>query len=125
MRGDRPHLPRLAPIDAYGDGRFCFAGMMHAGSLLCLPSGIWAWDPASAADIDAATLAPVLEEAEAIDILIVGAGRAPWTMPAPLRALLQERRIATDVLVTGSAVRTYNILLAEGRRAAAALIAIA
>jgi uncharacterized protein len=125
MRGDRPHLPRRAPIDAYGDGKFRFAGMSHAGSLLCLPSGIWAWDPVTAAEIDAASLQPVLDEADEIDMLILGAGRTPWIMPRVLRALLQERRISTDVLVTGSAVRTYNIVLAEGRRAAAALIAVA
>ena len=40
---DAPHLPRPAPIDAYGKGGFRFAGMSHRGSLLCLPDGIWAW----------------------------------------------------------------------------------
>jgi uncharacterized protein len=40
---DTPHLPQPAPIDAYGDGGFRFAGMSHRGSLLCFPDGIWAW----------------------------------------------------------------------------------
>ena len=38
----------VAPIDAYGKGGFRFAGMSHRGSLLCLPSGIWAWPVAQA-----------------------------------------------------------------------------
>ena len=44
MPSDAPHLPRSAPIDAYGKGGFAFAGMSHRGSLLCLPDAIWAWD---------------------------------------------------------------------------------
>ena len=42
-RSDAPHLPRSAPIEAYGNGGFAFAGMSHRGSLLCLPDAIWAW----------------------------------------------------------------------------------
>ena len=49
---ETPHLPRRAPIDGYGKGGFRFAGMSHRGSLLCLPSGIWAWPVAQPAEID-------------------------------------------------------------------------
>jgi hypothetical protein len=42
-RPDAPHLPRSAPIEAYGKGGFVFAEMSHRGSLLCLPEAIWAW----------------------------------------------------------------------------------
>ena len=42
-RPDAPHLPRSAPIEAYGKGGFAFADMSHRGSLLCLPDAIWAW----------------------------------------------------------------------------------
>ena len=70
-----PHLPRQALIDAYGNGGFRFAGLSHRGSLLCLPSGIWAWAPAAPAEIDEAALLPVFAEAAAlID--------APWAMAA-------------------------------------------
>ncbi len=37
------HFPGRAPIDAYGNGGFRFAGMSHKGSLLCLPSGVYGW----------------------------------------------------------------------------------
>ena len=46
------HLPRPAPIEAYGKGGFRFAGMSHRGSLLCLPHGIWASAVTAAGDID-------------------------------------------------------------------------
>lgn len=121
---DAPHLPHLAPIDAYGDGGFRFAGMSHRGSLLLLPQGIWAWPVTSAGDVDEAALAPVLANADAIALFLLGTGRESWLMPAPLRARLRESRMVVEVMTTGAAVRTYNMLLAERRRVAAALIAV-
>jgi uncharacterized protein len=119
-----PHLPRRVPIDAYGKGGFRFADMSHRGSLLCLPSGIWAWPPAAPADIDVAALAPVFAEADAIDLFLLGTGAAPWVVPEALRWELRDRRVAVEAMPTGPAVRTYNILLGENRRVAAGLIAV-
>jgi uncharacterized protein len=113
----------LAPIDAYGKGGFRFAGMSHRGSLLCLPSGIWAWPVETAAEIDAAALAPVFDAVADIALLILGTGREPWVMPEPLRARFRDAKVVVEVMTTGPAVRTYNILLAEKRRMAAGLIA--
>ena len=49
---DALHLPRSAPIEAYGKGGFAFADMSHRGSLLCLPDAIWAWQVTKPAEID-------------------------------------------------------------------------
>jgi uncharacterized protein len=119
-----PHLPRQAPIDGFGKGGFRFAGMSHRGSLLCLPSGIWAWAVAQPADIDEAALAPAFEEADRIDLLLIGAGRAPWSLPDALRLRCHALKISVEVTRTGTAVSTYNILLGEGRRVAVGLIAV-
>jgi uncharacterized protein len=119
-----PHLPGRAPIDAYGNGGFRFAGMSHRGSLLCLPSGIWAWAPAAPAELDAAALAPVFAEAGEIDLFLLGTGAAPWLVPEALRWELRDRHIVLEATPTGPAVRTYNILLGENRRVAAGLIAV-
>jgi len=119
-----PHLPRRAPIDGYGQGSFRFAGMSHHGSLLCLPSGIWAWPPVAATEIDAAALAPLFAEAGEIDLFLLGTGAAPWLLPEPLRWELRDRHIVLESMTTGPAVRTYNILLGENRRVAAGLIAV-
>jgi uncharacterized protein len=122
---DDRRLPWLAPIDAYGNGGFRFADMSHRGSLLCLPSGMRAWPVAASAEIDVRSLAPVMAEAGEIDILVVGAGSAPWSPPAPLKAALREAGISgVEILQTGAAVRIFNIVLAERRRVAAALIAV-
>jgi uncharacterized protein len=119
-----PHLPYPAAIEAYGKGGFRFAGMSHRGSLLCLPSGIWAWPPQRPNDIDEATLLPVFEVAAEIGMVLLGTGREAWGMPTALRARFTELKLAVEVTRTGSAVSTYNILFGEGRRVAAALIAV-
>lgn len=98
--------------------------MSHRGSLLCLPSGIWAWPVTSAEQITEASLAQVFEEAEAISMLLLGVGTQPWALPGALQARFSAARIAVEVTRTGTAVSTYNILLGEGRRVAAGLIAV-
>ena len=121
---DTPHLPYPAVIDAYGKGGFSFAGMSHRGSLLCLPSGISAWPVARVNDINEAALAPVFDAAAEIGLFLIGSGREPWLIPDALRLRFHERKLNLEVTRTGSAVSTYNILLGEGRRVGAGLIAV-
>jgi uncharacterized protein len=121
---DRPHLPRLVPIDGYGNGGFRFGNMSHRGSLLCLPSGIWAWSVTQPSDIDQATLAPVFAEANNIALFLLGVGRGRWSLPDALSEQFRAWKISVEVARTGTAVSTYNILLGEGRRVAAGLIAV-
>jgi uncharacterized protein len=121
---DAPHLPRSAPIDAYGKGGFAFADMSHRGSLLCLPNAIWAWPVATATEIDEFTLSRVFAAANAIDTLIVGTGTEVWVAPHRLREALRAVHVGLDAMQTGPAVRTYNIMIGERRRVAAALIAV-
>lgn len=118
------HFPGRAPIDAYGNGGFRFADMSHRGSILCLPSGIYGWPAASFGDIDEQALARVFAEADEIDILLVGAGSSPGRLEQRLHARLRGASISADAMSTGAAVRTYNVLLAEERLVAAALIAV-
>jgi uncharacterized protein len=118
------HFPGRAPIDAYGDGGFRFADMSHRGSILCLPSGIHGW---SASDVTALTesdFAQAIVEAEGIDILLVGTGKTMAPLPRALKEALRAAGINADPMSTGSAVRTYNVLLAEDRAVAAALISV-
>lgn len=121
---DRPHLPRQVPVDGYGKGGFGFGGMSHRGSLLCLPSGLWAWPVTQPSGIDAVTLAPVFAEAADIGLFLLGVGRDRWIMPDALQDRLHTLKINVEVARTGTAVSTYNILLGEGRRVAAGLIAV-
>ncbi len=121
---DAPHLPRSAPIEAYGKGGFAFADMSHRGSLLCLPDSIWAWPVTRPQDIDKYSLQKVFAAANTIDKLIVGTGTEVWVPPKGLREALRAVRVVLDPMQTGPAIRTYNIMLGERRRVAAALIAV-
>lgn len=118
------HFPGRAPIDAYGNGGFRFADMSHRGSLLCLPSGIHGWDAVSVTDLTIERFGKVLAEADHVEILLIGAGKEIVRLAQPLREALAQARLAVDVMSTGAAVRTYNVLLAEDRAVAAALIAV-
>jgi uncharacterized protein len=116
--------PGRAPIDAYGNGGFRFAEMSHRGSILCLPSGVYAWAPADAEAVEAETLAPVLAEKGALDLLLLGTGRSQRMPKSEVRRAFAEAGVALEAMDTGAACRTYNVLLAEGRPVAAALIAV-
>ncbi|MGE0339323.1 MAG: Mth938-like domain-containing protein [Xanthobacteraceae bacterium] len=119
-----PHFPGRAPIEGYGQGGFRFAGMSHRGSLLIVPSGIYAWSIDSAVDLSESALARVFAEAEEIDLLMIGSGRDPVALPGALRQRCKAAGISVDIQPTGGAASTYNVLLDEGRRVAAALIAV-
>jgi uncharacterized protein len=121
---DAPHFPRSAPIEAYGKGGFAFADMSHRGSLLCLPDAIWPWPIASSAEIDRASLEKVFAAARGIDTLIIGTGNEVWLPPPGLREALRAVKVVLDPMQTGPAIRTYNIMIGERRRVAAALIAV-
>ena len=123
-RPDAPHLPRSAPIEAYGNGGFAFAEMSHRGSLLCLPDAIWAWPVTRPEEIDRASLARVFAAASGIATLILGTGTAVWLPPSDLRAALRALSVVLEPMQTGPAIRTYNIMIGERRRVAAALIAV-
>jgi len=117
------HFPGRAPLEAYGNGGFRFADMSHRGSILCLPSGIYGWQPANAIP-DSADLAQVLTEADNIDILFIGTGVEMRPLAAETAAALRARGLAFETMSTGAAARSFNILLSEDRAAAAALIAV-
>jgi uncharacterized protein len=121
---DVPHLPTPAPIEAYGNGGFRFAGMSHRGSLLCFPDGIWAWPVTGLAELSAQALAPALTRAGQLDFFLLGGGLDPWVLPEALRVHFRAASLSVDAMTTGAAVRTYNILLAENRRVGAGLIAV-
>ncbi len=121
---DALHLPRSAPIEAYGNGGFRFAEMSHRGSLLCLPNAIWAWPVNDPKDIDRYSLARIFEHANEIDTLLIGTGSDVWIAPAPLRNALRQVHVMLDTMQTGPAIRTYNVMMGERRRVAAALISV-
>jgi uncharacterized protein len=98
--------------------------MSHRGSILALPSGVRAWPVAGPEDISAESLAPVFQEGDSLELLLLGTGLEVVSMPDGLRWRFRDAGIRLDVMQTGAAARTYNILLGENRKVGAALIAV-
>ena len=111
-------------IESYGDGRFRVSGVLLEGSLLVLPTVTFPWPVAEAAGITLDTLAPLLGADPPVEILLVGTGTRLVPLHPALKTRLRERGVGADPMDTGAACRTYNVLMAEGRRVAAALIAV-
>jgi len=115
--------PYQAPIDAYGNGGFRFAEMSHKGSLLCLPDGMHGWRVLEGEVLDVGHFARVLASLRPPGFLLLGTG-GTQVFPSPeVRAAFASAGLGLEIMSTGSACRTYNVLLAEHRTFAAALIA--
>lgn len=105
------------PIDSYGDGFFRVGGEVHQGHTLIAPDAVLPW----AGFADTAALVAL---AGKIDVLFVGTGAEIAHIPSAFRATLEEAGLGVEQMATPAACRTYNVLLSEGRRIGAALIAL-
>jgi len=111
-------------ITGYGNGQFKVSGQVYSTPVLVFPDRTVQWDIKPNVAITLESLSVVLEEEGEIDLLLIGCGKAQSILPPKIRTALKEAGIALEVMDTGAAVRTYNVLLAEERRVAAALIAV-
>lgn len=117
------HFPSRAPIDAYGQGGFRFADLSHRGGVLCLPSGIYGAN-FKEGEIMLENIFPILKEKQNIEFLLIGTGEKIQPLKDEVRSILQEERVAFELMNTGAAVRTFNVLLAEDRAIAALLLPV-
>jgi len=109
-------------IQTYGPGHFRISDVDHQGAVLVLPHHTTAWAVAAATDIAPDNLAAVIAASPPVEVLVVGCGAKAAFIPPSRRNALKAHGLVLEVMDTGAACRTYNVLLAEGRRVAAALI---
>ncbi len=105
------------PIDSYGPGFFRVAEKLHQGAVLIDGDGLNHWT-----GLDDA--APLLVLRGAVDVVLIGTGQEIGPLPQDLESALEEQQIPFEIMATPSACRTYNVLLAEGRRVAVALLPV-
>ncbi|MEQ8664288.1 MAG: Mth938-like domain-containing protein [Rhodospirillales bacterium] len=111
-------------VQAYGDGGFRIANKSYQGSVLVLTDRTVPVSTRHAGELDIDAMRPIAERADEIDILVVGCGET-FSLPSDeLRGQLRELAIVMEWMDTGAACRTFNVLMTEGRRAAAVLIAV-
>ncbi|NSL54371.1 Mth938-like domain-containing protein [Uliginosibacterium aquaticum] len=120
MKLNREAASGILLVDAHDPQSITVRGVAWSHSLLITPDGVQAWAVAGFAALDAASLAAACALQPAV--LLIGTGvRQRFPAPAVLRPLI-EARIGFEIMDTGAACRTYNLLASEGRRVAAALI---
>ncbi|MBL8628905.1 MAG: Mth938-like domain-containing protein [Rhodospirillaceae bacterium] len=116
--------PGRQKIQKYGNGRFTVSGAVFNGSVLVLPDGAVAWPATDIAALSDEAVSALIEHARSVDICLIGCGANAVPFLPDLRKRLKEAGVHVDFMDTGAACRTFNVLVAEGRSLAAALIAI-
>ncbi|WP_417828655.1 Mth938-like domain-containing protein [Thalassospira sp.] len=111
-------------ITSYGDGVFRLGEESITGSILMFPKSVHAWDVKTVDDITVESFEPIIEAADTVEILLLGMGKKLTRVPMEWRHALKEHGIVIEPMDTGAACRTYNVLVSEARRVAAAMIAV-
>jgi uncharacterized protein len=119
-------VARDAPsIDAYGQGGFRLSGQRHEGSVLIIEDVARPWPVAALCDLTVDSLQPVLAAGRgAAEFLLLGMGATNARPPREVREALSAAGLGLEFMDTPAAARLYNVLTSEGRRLAAALIAV-
>jgi uncharacterized protein len=111
-------------IESYGDGRFRVTGVAYEGSILVFPDRVVDWPLADIGELGLDRLADVLASDPPVDVLLIGCGERARPVPPTVKKALREAGVGAEPMDTSAACRTYNVLVAEDRRVAAALIAV-
>jgi uncharacterized protein len=121
----RPEGPAVRKlIDAYGAGGFRVGGARVEGAVLVSAAGLWPWPVSALGDATIETMRALLDDGGPIEILLLGCGSGMAPPPATLRGALLARGIRLEPMATGAACRTFNVMAAERRPVAAALLAV-
>lgn len=92
---------------------------LHASCIVSADTVITDWEPASFAELTPQHLERVLTLNP--DVVILGTGPTQRFPAATIRTTLAARGVGLEVMDLGAACRTFNILVQEERRVAAAL----
>ncbi len=111
-------------VESYGEGRFRIAGAVYEGSVLVFPERTLTWGVREVAAVTPESLEAVGAAEPPVEVLLLGCGAGAVLLPAELRRALKGEGVAVEAMATGAACRTFNLLVAENRRVAAALIAV-
>lgn len=117
MRLNEIRYTDALPIDGYGPGFFRVGGNLYNGAILCSGTGVSQWGGYE--DVDT-----LMSLAGQVDVLFVGTGKETLHVPSEFCDALENAGLGVESMNSPSAARTYNVLLSEGRRIAAALLPV-
>ncbi|MGE5500672.1 MAG: Mth938-like domain-containing protein [Ignavibacteriales bacterium] len=117
---------RQAPsIDAYGGGGFRVSGVWREGSLLILDDQPRRWPVTRMDELTPDAFEEVIAAGPGVvEFVLLGTGARQALPPRAVREALSAAGMGLEFMSTEAAARTYNVLASEGRRLAAALIAV-
>ena len=113
----------LQIIHGYGDGGFRISGRRFTGAVFVMPRHSELWSPVAPEKLTASGIIDLMPS-EAPPLLLLGIGAAPLFPLQTLADDLKQKGIALELMSTAAACRTWNVLISEGRSAAAALYAV-
>ena len=111
-------------IQSYGNGKFQISDKRYDHSVLVFPDQIIPWSPIDINNLIVDDFKKVLTVGPIVELLLLGCGKTTWFLPLPLRDELKEMGLVLEPMDTGAACRTFNVLLGENRRIAAALMLV-
>lgn len=112
-------------IQSYGAGSFKVSGKIFNGPVVVFPDRVEPWAFSGPIDaLETEDLRPLFDAAEEIDVALLGCGESMLFVPPSVKKPLAEKNIALETMDTGAACRTYNVLMAEGRRVAVLLVPV-
>ena len=117
MQLNEIHYSDAQPISGYGAGFFRIGEDRIEGHAIVTATGAKGWGGLD--DIDG-----LLAMKGEVDVILIGTGAEIAHLPAALRDALDDVGIGAEAMSSPSACRTYNVLVAEGRRVAAAVVAV-
>ncbi len=118
------HYPGRPHIESYGNDGFRFGGGSHKGALLFLPDGVLNWDIGTASDFVLADFEAVFQQASKIELFLLGSGSELVFPSTEIRQAFTSNKVGLEVMNTGAACRTYNVLLSENRAVAAGVLPV-
>ena len=111
-------------IQSYGNGKFQISDKQYDQSVLVFPDQIIPWTPIDTNNLIIDDFKKVLTVGPIVELLLLGCGKTTWFLSLPLRDELKEMGLVLEPMDTGAACRTFNVLLGENRRIAAALMLV-
>ena len=111
-------------IQSYGNGIFQINDKQYDHSILVFSDQIIPWTPIDINNLIIDDFKKVLTVGSMVELLLLGCGKITWFLPLPLRDELKEMGLVLEPMDTGAACRTFNVLLGENRRIAAALMLV-
>lgn len=115
--------PRIAGssriIQSYTNGQFRVSNQLYAGAIIVMPQAVYTWEDA---DLSENAIKAALATMPPVEVVLLGAGTVLSGIPSWVRTARPNLGLSVDVMDTGAACRTYNVLLTEGRQVAAFLL---